>query len=74
MEVCDEAGNLLCTNIANTLFQEGGGFGGKPMPKNPVAIPQREPDFALDDYISPVQNVLYRLTGDTNLDVYKRQV
>ena len=63
----DQAGNRLCTNIANTLFQEGGGFGGKPMPKNPVAIPQRAPDFALDDYISPVQNVLYRLTGDTNL-------
>ena len=67
VEVCDEAGNRLCTNIANTLFQEGGGFGGKPMPKNPVAIPQRAPDFTLDDDISPVQNVLYRLTGDTNL-------
>ena len=37
------------------------------MPKNPVKIPEREPDFVLDDYISPVQNVLYRLTGDTNL-------
>ena len=37
------------------------------MPKNPVAIPERDPDFEIDDYISPVQNVLYRLTGDTNL-------
>lgn len=67
VDVHDEAGNLLCTNISNTLFQEGGGFGGKPMPKNPVKIPERNPDFTSDDYISPVQNVLYRLTGDTNL-------
>ena len=37
------------------------------MPKSDVVIPDREPDFELDDYISPVQNLLYRLTGDTNL-------
>lgn len=66
-DIYDEAGNLLCTNIACTLFQEGGGFGGRPMPKSEVEIPNREPDFELDDYISPTQNVLYRLTGDTNL-------
>ena len=37
------------------------------MPKSPVVIPDREPDIETDDYISPVQNLLYRLTGDTNL-------
>ncbi len=67
VDVHDEAGNLLCTNTSSTLFQEGGGFGGKAMPKNTVKIPDREPDMVEDDYISPVQNVLYRLTGDTNL-------
>lgn len=66
-DVHDEAGNLLCTNISSTLFQEGGGFGGKPMPKSTVVIPTTDPDIILDDYISPTQNVLYRLTGDTNL-------
>lgn len=66
-DVYDEAGNLLCTNISSTLFQEGGGYGGKPMPKSPVVIPDAEPDLTVDDYISPTQNVLYRLTGDTNL-------
>lgn len=67
VDVHDEAGNLVCTNVSSTLFQEGGGFGGEPMPKNPVSIPETEPDCAEDDYVSPVQNVLYRLTGDTNL-------
>lgn len=37
------------------------------MPKSPVVIPERKPDVEADDYISPVQNLLYRLTGDTNL-------
>ena len=67
VDVHDEAGNLICTNISSTLFQEGGGFGGEPMPKNTVKIPDRDPDYVEDDYINPVQNVIYRLTGDTNL-------
>ncbi|TGY96439.1 hypothetical protein E5329_09560 [Petralouisia muris] len=67
VDVHDEAGNLICTNVSSTLFQEGGGFGGTPMPKNKVKMPDGNPDFAEDDFISPVQNVLYRLTGDTNL-------
>ena len=37
------------------------------MPKSNVAIPDRAPDVEVDDYISPIQNLLYRLTGDTNL-------
>lgn len=67
LDVHDEAGNLVCSNFSNTLFQQAGGFGGKPMPKNPVQIPDRAPDIAVRDQISPVQNVLFRLTGDTNL-------
>ena len=65
--VRDEAGNDVCTNYSTTLFQEAGGFSGPPMPKSPVEIPNRSPDYETDDYISPVQNILYRLTGDTNL-------
>lgn len=66
-DVHDEAGNLICSNISSTLFQEGGGFGGNPMPKSTVKIPERDADIVVKDYISPVQNVLYRLCGDTNL-------
>ncbi len=65
--VRDEAGNPVATNYSTTFFHEAGGFGGRPMPKSDVVIPDRDPDFELDDYISPVQNLLYRLTGDTNL-------
>ncbi|MFR0986700.1 MAG: MaoC/PaaZ C-terminal domain-containing protein [Frisingicoccus sp.] len=67
VDVRDEAGNLVCTNYSTTFFHEAGGFGGKPMPKNPIVIPDRAPDAIVEDYISPVQNLLYRLTGDTNL-------
>lgn len=65
--VRDEAGNDICTNYSTTFFHEAGGFGGPAMPKSTVAIPDRSPDFEIDDYISPVQNLMYRLTGDTNL-------
>ena len=65
--VRDEAGNDVCTNYSTTFFHEAGGFGGPPMPKSTVVIPDRAPDVELNDYISPVQNLLYRLTGDTNL-------
>ena len=66
-DVYDEAGNLVCTNISSTLFREGGGFGGRPLPTSQVRIPERRPEYRVHDYISPVQNILYRLTGDTNL-------
>ena len=66
-DIHDEAGNLICSNISSTLFQEGGGFGGQPMPKSQIKIPDKAPDLVQEDYISPIQNVLYRLTGDTNL-------
>ena len=62
-----EDGTLICTNRGTTLYQEGGGFGGEPMPKSSVVMPEREPDFTAEDYVSPTQNLLYRLTGDTNL-------
>lgn len=66
-DIHDEAGNLICSNLSSTLFQEGGGFGGEPMPKSTVQIPDRGPDYRMEDQIGPTQNVLYRLTGDTNL-------
>ena len=65
--VRDEAGRDVCTNYSTTFFHEAGGFGGVPMPKSDVVIPDKAPDVEIDDYISPVQNLLYRLTGDTNL-------
>ena len=65
--VTDKTGEPLCTNRFSTFFFEGGGFGGNPMPKSDVTIPERDPDETEEDYVGPVQNMLYRLTGDTNL-------
>ena len=64
--VYDEAGSLICENKSGTVFFTGGGFGGQAPPKNAVAIPDGEPDYIVDSYISETQNILYRLTGDTN--------
>lgn len=67
LEVFDEAGNLMCSNRCTTLFPTLGGFGGQPLPKEQVRMPNRAPDSVATDYVSPVQHMLYRLTGDTNL-------
>ena len=64
--VYDEAGNLLCENISNTMFFECGGFGGPAPVKSTVEIPDRAPDFEKKDTLSKTANMLYRLTGDTN--------
>ena len=74
VEVFDEGGNLLCTNRCTTLFPTLGGYGGAPMPRRESTIPQREPDFVLEDHVGPVQHLLYRLTGDTNLVHVDRDV
>ena len=67
MQVFDEAGAPVCTNRAATLFKKFGGFGGPPLPKAAVEIPACDPDFEVGDYIGKTQNILFRLTGDTNL-------
>jgi len=66
LDVRDEAGNPVCTNYSTTFYRDAGGFGGKPMPESKVVIPDRKADISAEDYISPTQNMLYRLTGDTN--------
>lgn len=64
--VYDEAGALICENTSYHRFPNIGGWGGPKPVKKVVNYPDREPDYIVDSYISPVQNALYRLTGDTN--------
>lgn len=66
-EVFDEAGVLLCTNRCTTLFPTLGGYGGTPLVKAKSPIPDRLPDRTVPAHVGPVQHLLYRLTGDTNL-------
>ena len=67
LEVCDGAGRLVCTNRCTTLFPTLGGFDGPSMPAWEASIPDRAPDLTAEDDMGPVQHLLYRLTGDTNL-------
>ncbi len=68
MDVYDNKGTPICTNTAHVIYTEFGGFSGKPFPKPVNKIPEKEPDIIVRDYISPTQNLLYRLaSGDTNL-------
>lgn len=67
MPVYDEAGRLVCENISSSGYFAGGSFGGSPMPKNLTVMPEREPDLVVKSRFSRTQNLLYRLSGDTNL-------
>lgn len=67
MPVYNEAGQLICENISSSGYFAGGNFGGKPMPKNLTIIPERAPDLVVKGSFSRIQNLLYRLCGDTNL-------
>ena len=67
VEVFDEGGNLLCTNRCTTLFPTLGGYDGTPMPRTASKVPDRAADLVVKDHIGAAQNLLYRLTGDTNL-------
>ena len=62
----DEAGRLVAVNRGTHLLSAYGGFGGEPLPKSTVTIPEdRKPDYVFEDSISETQNLLYRLTSDT---------
>ena len=65
--VYDESGQMICLNTSYHLFRGVDGSGMPKENKKVVSFPDREPDYEIESYISPVQNVLYRLTGDVNL-------
>lgn len=64
--VYDESGQLICTNTSYHLFRGVDGSGFPAMKKIAMDYPEHTADYTVDSYISPTQNVLYRLTGDTN--------
>lgn len=63
--VYDEAGRMICKNISRTMLRQGGGYGGEKLPKPAMEYPDREPDYTVQETLSRIQNILYRLTGDT---------
>jgi acyl dehydratase len=57
-------GHRLFTSILTLFARLDGNFGGENAPPNVVAIPEREPDFAVDALPARDLPLLYRLSGD----------
>ena len=62
----DEKGEKVFSNIGDTLFAVYQAPDSPPFPKSSTVIPERAPDYVCPDYIAPNQNLLYRMSGDTN--------
>ncbi len=58
-------GQKLFSNTMSIFARLDGGFGGERPPRRTVEIPDRAPDFAVNDRPSRDQPLLYRLSGDT---------
>jgi len=68
---CDlsDKDGLLFTTYASLFIRGAGGFGGERGPSAKAGaeqVPDREPDFVVEDVTRPEQAALYRLTGDRN--------
>ena len=62
----DEKGEKVFSNIGDTLFAAYQASDSPPFPKSSIVIPDCDPDYVCPDYIAPNQNLLYRMSGDTN--------
>ncbi|MEM9864523.1 MAG: MaoC/PaaZ C-terminal domain-containing protein [Myxococcota bacterium] len=66
-ETRDESGELLCESEWGILFRMDGGFNGPRPPKTEKhRVPERDPDFEVEETTAPEQALLYRLCGDLN--------
>ncbi len=63
-ETSHSNGKRLFTSIIKIFSRLDGGFGGQPAPKAQSPIPDRAPDYEVEDNPSPDQPLLYRLSGD----------
>lgn len=60
-------GELLFETEWTLYFRGEGGFGGPRRPRVSVpSVPKREPDWVLEETVSPEAALLYRLSGDLN--------
>jgi NAD(P)-dependent dehydrogenase (short-subunit alcohol dehydrogenase family)/acyl dehydratase/putative sterol carrier protein len=60
----DAVGQKLFTSIVTVFARLDGGFGGPEAPKKDVPMPDRPPDFEINETPSADQPLLYRLSGD----------
>jgi len=57
-------GRKLFTSTLTIFSRRDGGFGGANAPKQDLVMPDRAPDFEIEDAPTPDQPLLYRLSGD----------
>jgi acyl dehydratase len=58
----------ICTTRATVFIRGAGGFGGDRGPSTAGlnVVPDRKPDYVIEDIVRPEQGALYRLSGDSN--------
>ncbi|MFO7965457.1 MAG: MaoC/PaaZ C-terminal domain-containing protein [Desulfobacterales bacterium] len=61
-----EEGEELFKNMFSLFVRGEGGFGGEKGPPPGNVPPEREPDAIVEDRTYPIQNLIYRLSGDVN--------
>ena len=67
IDAYDEEDDLIARGEVTLVLRNDGGFGGERPPKTArVDLPDREPDFEVNDRVEPSQALLYRLSGDYN--------
>jgi acyl dehydratase len=66
-QTTDEGGAPVCETEWTIMYLLNGGFGGEAPPKSArIRVPEREPDWVVEQATSPEQALLYRLSGDHN--------
>ena len=63
---CLEDGAELAAARQSLFFRGLGGFGGERGPSSQWVLPDREPDFVIEESTDMAQALLYRLAGDDN--------
>lgn len=63
---CLQDGAKLATARHSLFFRGLGGFGGERGPSSHWILPDREPDFVVEESTDAAQALLYRLAGDDN--------
>lgn len=68
MYLYDDIGRLVAKNHNRTVMFAEGGFGGRPVPGCEAVIPDREPDYSVDDYVDHSMHMIYNLASNSISD------
>jgi len=63
---CDASGEKVFTNYGQTFCPRFIAPSCPALPNNDISIPERAPDYSVEDEIPRHQSMIYRMSGDTN--------